>query len=367
MSPREIGSGGPAPVSRPTCGPPERSPSAAPWGLPAVQADLHVESLEMPQVGAGAAHVRVSYDAGEFDVEEFTFESPQGRGQVRGGYTKARGLNLTITEAKTDFSVFSPWLQPLGLNLSGPATLKASVQGQPSNPNLDFEITAPRVVINGIETTGLTVAGQVRDHVLSFRQAEFRQDGGKVSLSGSYDLRTTQMKLRLTAASMDLALVSFWLRPMVGLAVEGIANGEITAAGTLLNPQVHFAVSSPALLVNQVAFREVTFVGRIQGQAFTIEQAQFSQGEGKFTLGGTIDMVTRQMNLTCALQHVDIYNATLVFARAAARLRYFGTSSQLLNLYTSIRGHSRGFWRRRRRSPGPMRIPKGRCTSYSTT
>jgi len=330
-------------------------------GSPEVQADLELEAVEVAPAETGAAHVRLSYRAGELTIEELTFESPQGRLQLRGGYSRARGIDITIPEASTDLSVFSPYLRPLGITVSGPAVVHAAVQGQPSNPSVDFGVTSPRAEVNGVELTDLALAGEMRNKVLTLREARFKQGRGTVSVIGSLDLATLREDLHLVANAVDLAPVSNWLRAHAGLAVTGQANADVTARGTLLAPEVQFTLSSPAPVVNEVSFREVSLAGRLQGGTLTLDRARLEQNGGMLSLGGTVNLLTREMSITATAQHLNIYQVTLAFARAAERLHNLGTTDRPLRLYASIPGPFEGTLEGEAEFRGRYDNPQGRA------
>ncbi len=312
--------------------------------FPRVVADLQLAAVQVPQAGAvGTGHVRVSYDAGRVQLDQFTFESPQGRLEVRGEYSRLRGLDLTIPEARTDLSLLSPYVTAsLGLSLSGPAVVSASVQGRPENPNVDFRVQSPRAKVDGVVLEDLALVGRLRNGLLTLEQANFREGTGTVSLTGTYHLRTGQMNLQATAQDIDVAVASPWLRRHLGLAGQGRVNASLAVAGALPLPQVQFTISSPALTVNEVRFQDVYLQGQSQGATLTLTRVQFRQDLGQLTLAGPVNLLTRQLNLKLTLQDMDIYNLTLVFARAAARLQYFHTTSRPMQFYASLPGPLRG-------------------------
>ena len=149
---------------------------------PRVEADVQTQALEAPAVGAGAAHLRATYEDGEVDLDEFTFESPQGRLQVQGRYTKAGGLDFTLPEARADLSLLSSYLQFRGVTLSGPAVVKGSVKGPLDNPAAEIEVTSSQFRINDIQGANLDLATGLADGQVTVSRLESEFGGGRLGL-----------------------------------------------------------------------------------------------------------------------------------------------------------------------------------------
>ncbi len=325
---------------------------------PTVRADLRAEPLVLPNVGTGSAKLRATYDNGEVTLDELSFESPQGRLQLRGRYTKAGELDLTLPEARADLSLLTPYLKASGVTLCGPALLKGSVRGTLANPTAELEVTSPQFQMNGIQSANLDLSARLADGKVTLDHFNSEFGGGRLTASGSYAFDSNEINLDLTARDVNLSLASCWLRLRAGLAVEGTANADLSLHGTPLKLQGRAIITSPSVLINEVPFSNVNIAADLHGTTLTFRKAQFQQGEGTVNLGGTADVLTDDLNLTVKLDQVNVYPATLVFARAAARLDYLDTTSSLLKFYDSIPGPFEGTLSADLSLTGPYRNPK---------
>ena len=72
-------------------------------------------------------------------------------------------------------------------------------------------------------------------------------------------------------------------------------------------------------MVNDVPFSNVSIIASLRGTTLTFDKAQFQQGEGTFNLGGAVDLLTEETNLTAKLDRADVYQVTLAFSHGTPR------------------------------------------------
>lgn len=310
---------------------------------PALRADLSVARVSLPALGEGTARLRARAAQGTITVEEFTFESQGKRLTLQGEYSPRRGLDFRLPEAQTDLSVISSLLslwtgRSAPVALSGLATVSASVRGQPHRPEVSFRVTAPSATLNAQPVRGLEVVGALRDGVLSLETARLAQNGGHLILTGTVELATQRVNLHLTAAEIDLAAFSFWTRPRLGLDLTGSVTAEATLTGPPQRRQGSFRLLSPAATINELSITGLEFSGRLFEEVLTLDTLSFQQGRSSLKANGTVNLRNRQLDLSLGLNAMDISSLMLVFARAASRLAYFGTTEALLRAYIAIPG-----------------------------
>jgi hypothetical protein len=131
---------------------------------------------------------------------------------------------------------------------------------------------------------------------------------------------------------------SSWTRPHLGLDLSGSVTAEATVVGPPQTRHGSFRLSAPSAIVNELPFQNLDLAGRLQNDRLTVDTLSLGQDDGSLKVNGAVDLRARQLDLAVGLNTVDLYNLMLVFARAASRLSYFGTTEALLRVYTAIPG-----------------------------
>ncbi|UOM36155.1 translocation/assembly module TamB domain-containing protein [Acuticoccus sp. I52.16.1] len=200
------------------------------------------------------------------------------------------------------------------LETGGTVSGKVDVTGTRDEPDVTADVQATGVTAallkeRGIDPLTITARGTYIDGVATLQTFETNVGGGEIRASGTVG---DTLDVTATVSELPLALANA-LRPE--LEISGTLSGEVTATGTLKDPDARFDVrvvdaDAKPLRDARLEPLNVTAVGTFADGTAQLQTFETTVGGGRITASGTIG---EQLDVTA-----EIINLPLALAEAVA-------------------------------------------------
>ena len=126
---------------------------------------------------------------------------------------------------------------PPNLKPSGVLKLSATVSGTARAPAIDGRIQGEALAIAGQRADRLDASFGVNAQAARVEPLVLTQAGGRLTVNGLYDLRTSAVTARVTASNLIVRPVPGAEPGQILVPLDGRLSGELQVGGTLTNPQ----------------------------------------------------------------------------------------------------------------------------------
>jgi translocation and assembly module TamB len=254
-------------------GPASFTVSAAPYGLPHVQARVQFEQFRFLEVDLGTISGEVNHAADE--VLRFSGLEGQRGGSRYGGWltvdlgarpVRLSGSQLTASGQVRDYlEAISDWL-PASRSLRGVVdgrieAMTVSATGPAQAPDVLFDGRLGPTEVLGRRFDGGRVSGAIlKAAMVRFDRLELTSGPGTVGAVGTWEFKPPQAwALTLAAAGLPAATLA-----LPGGAWTGSISGSGSLAGSWEKPQARFALNGDALALRGTAFGTVQLGATIE-------------------------------------------------------------------------------------------------------
>jgi translocation and assembly module TamB len=201
------------------------------------------------------------------------------------GFDRSSMLHLHAQVASLGVDDIQPFLAE---NLPVTGTVDGQIQAE--GPVYDLSgsgwVQLDSGAIYNEPITRLRAEGSLNDKVLKLTQVTIGAEGGKITGSGSYDLRTRNFSAEANGANIDLARIA-WLRRQ-DLDVAGRLNLALSGSGTLADPRIESHASVTGLSLGGERIGGLDFVAHTAGERLNYEVTTSLEGAQLSMHGQTV-------------------------------------------------------------------------------
>ena len=286
--------------------------------------DYHIDSGD----------ANIAYYNSTLDIRDATLYVGRGSVKAKGQY------NFDSGDFSVDSTIHDAEIASFTQNLSYP------VSG----------VMNGRVLVNGKNSIITVIEGDVRGSnivssgvAVDSAQATFRKSGnhtdvavvgdmGNGKISGYGTIEGNQLNLSLSADSIDAT--SF--NGFIGNGLAGTLTGHALVTGDIDNVSVEGRITSPEIIYNGSRLNSINAGFTIKDHVLDLQDASIGDGDGAFTVNGTLNLKSKALSMRARAKAVRIENLIRPFSNIPIT-GWFESENDIHGTLDNpyIQGHSR--------------------------
>lgn len=264
---------------------------------------IHIDSLEADG-NYSAARIAILHALALRGKTRIVFTGTLDASDNSGlGFDADSIIHLNAQAARVDVDDVRPFVRE-SLPFTGLLNAQIQADGSLHAPSGSGWIALDDGTLYGEPVSRMRAQGTLNDRAIQITSATLSAEGGTLSGSGSYDLRSRAFNAQASGTAIDIARVA-WLRNR-DLDIAGKVNLSITGSGTLDDPRLEAHATWTGLTLAGERLGSLEFVAHSAGSALNYDVTSHLEGAELTMHGETVMNGDYATQAQMQFSHFDI-------------------------------------------------------------
>ncbi len=244
------------------------------------------------------------------NIEGSLFNSPLKGSASFNSSMEDPEIAADITMSALDFKRLSKWVPDLG-----PSTLEsftAHVKGTLAHPVGQVTLKNANVAWQNYKLSDIESTADLNGKDVNVKLSA-NGFGTSLSASGNFALNPdSPLNFKASVAPLSLQDLEKYIPEAAGAGLEGTVTADVTATGTVANPQVHVDVLSPKIAVQKsYVFTDIGASVLATTSKLSVEKLALQAFRGRLSAHGSVGLTGKSPSLALegSAEHIDLGSA----------------------------------------------------------